>query len=251
MATYCIFGGVEYARPLLEAIPPGNLIYLSDSYVPSEAFDGYRVVTDPVDIRENIDVVIDLGFTSDALLIEQRRLADAPLFLTNSLFETATEAAVSLLVDASVIGIAYSPPLFQTSSLLEAAVALQCSDAVAATGFEMLRGTFPSKEIEIVQDRVGLVSMRALAMVINEAAFALQEGVASALDIDQAMKLGTNYPVGPLAWGDAIGADVVVALLDALYEEYHEERYRASVLLRQMARAAKSFIPASDPEIHV
>ena len=73
-------------------------------------------------------------------------------------------------------------------------------------------------------------------MLTNEAAFAVQQGVAEPATIDQAMRLGTNYPQGPLEWAAKIGYAKVVAVLDHLFDEYHEERYRASTYLRQLAR---------------
>ncbi|HEY8640695.1 MAG TPA: 3-hydroxyacyl-CoA dehydrogenase [Solirubrobacterales bacterium] len=88
--------------------------------------------------------------------------------------------------------------------------------------------------VEWVGDSPGLVLGRIVCQLINEAAFALQKGVGSAADIDTAMRLGFNYPHGPLEWGDAIGLDHVLAVLDALREELGEERYRAAPLLRRM-----------------
>jgi 3-hydroxybutyryl-CoA dehydrogenase len=67
------------------------------------------------------------------------------------------------------------------------------------------------------------------------------EGVADPADIDTAMKLGTNYPAGPLAWADAIGADRIVAILEALQREYGEERYSPAVLLKQHAHSGRPF----------
>jgi 3-hydroxybutyryl-CoA dehydrogenase len=97
------------------------------------------------------------------------------------------------------------------------------------------------KPVEVVQDQVGLVFARTLAMIINEAAFALQEGVATKEDIDQSMRLGANYPQGPLAWADRIGLTRVVALLDGLSREMGTERYRVAPLLRRKALAGLSF----------
>jgi 3-hydroxybutyryl-CoA dehydrogenase len=99
--------------------------------------------------------------------------------------------------------------------------------------------TAAGKGVEWVEDRVGLITPRILSMIVNEAAFAVMEGVAEPLDIDRAMCLGTNYPKGPLAWGDEMGLDYVVMLLEALYEEYHDERYRPCVLLKQMVRGGR------------
>ena len=82
---------------------------------------------------------------------------------------------------------------------------------------------------------------RIVAMLINEAADAVHLRIASPTDIDLAMVRGVNYPKGLLAWGDEIGAPAVVARLDALRAEYGEERYRASPLLRRMARDGRRF----------
>jgi 3-hydroxybutyryl-CoA dehydrogenase len=77
---------------------------------------------------------------------------------------------------------------------------------------------------------------RIVCQVINECAFALGEGVGGAQDIDTGMVLGLNYPRGPLAWADQIGLDHVLTVLDGLWEEYREERYRAAPTLRRLVR---------------
>lgn len=86
-----------------------------------------------------------------------------------------------------------------------------------------------------VGDAPGLVLGRIVCQLINECAFAVSEGVGTAEDIDAGMVLGLNHPHGPLAWADAIGIDRVLAVLDALWDEYHEERYRAAPILRRIA----------------
>lgn len=82
---------------------------------------------------------------------------------------------------------------------------------------------------------------RILVMLINEAVDALHLNIASASDIDTAMTKGVNYPKGLLAWADEKGADWCLAKLDELYDEYHEDRYRCSPLLRKMAKNNKKF----------
>lgn len=95
----------------------------------------------------------------------------------------------------------------------------------------------PAGDAEVeVQPAVGGVLERIVCQVINECAFALGEGVGSAQDIDTGMVLGLNYPRGPLAWADEIGLDHVLAVLDGLWEEYREERYRAAPMLRHLVR---------------
>ncbi len=88
-----------------------------------------------------------------------------------------------------------------------------------------------------------IILYRVLAMLINEAADALALRVASREDLELAMTKGVNYPHGLLAWADALGPPRVLAWLDALYDEYREDRYRASPLLRRMARANQLFFP--------
>jgi 3-hydroxybutyryl-CoA dehydrogenase len=96
---------------------------------------------------------------------------------------------------------------------------------------EHLFGTL-GKHVEWVGDAPGLVLGRIVAQLVNEAAFALQEGVGSADDIDAGMVLGLNHPRGPLAWGDAMGLDHALAILDGLWEEHHDPAYRAAPILR-------------------
>jgi len=83
-----------------------------------------------------------------------------------------------------------------------------------------------------VKDRVGMVSLRILLMIINEAYFTLQEGTAGKTEIDLAMKLGTNYPFGPFEWCERIGIKTVVTQLKALYLDTGDERYKICPLLK-------------------
>lgn len=93
------------------------------------------------------------------------------------------------------------------------------------------------KEPVEISEAPGFVVNRLLIPMINEACFILQEGVASREDIDTAMKLGANHPMGPLALGDLIGLDVCVAIMDTLFNETHDSKYRACSLMRKMVRA--------------
>lgn len=90
-----------------------------------------------------------------------------------------------------------------------------------------------------VNEAPGFVVNRILVPMINEAVGIYADGVASVEDIDTAMQLGANHPMGPLALGDLIGLDVVLAIMDVLYNETHDSKYRAHVLLRKMVRAGK------------
>ena len=93
------------------------------------------------------------------------------------------------------------------------------------------------KEPVEVKEAPGFVVNRILIPMINEASFILQEGIASAEDIDTAMKYGANHPMGPLALGDLVGLDVCLAIMDVLYNETGDTKYRASSILRKYVRA--------------
>lgn len=88
-----------------------------------------------------------------------------------------------------------------------------------------------------VEEAAGFVVNRILIPMINEAIGIYADGVASVEGIDTAMKLGANHPMGPLALGDLIGLDVCLAIMDTLYNETHDPKYRASLLMRKMVRA--------------
>lgn len=88
-------------------------------------------------------------------------------------------------------------------------------------------------EFQVVDDRVGMVTPRIIAMIINEAFYTVMEGTATKEDIDLGMKLGTNYPMGPFEWTDKWGITNVYEVLEALYEDTKEERYKICPLLKK------------------
>ncbi len=88
-------------------------------------------------------------------------------------------------------------------------------------------------EFIFVDDRVGMVTPRIILMIINEAYFTVQEGTATKEDIDQGMKLGTNYPFGPFEWSKKIGLQHVYETLEAIYDDTKDERYKIAPLLKK------------------
>jgi 3-hydroxybutyryl-CoA dehydrogenase len=93
---------------------------------------------------------------------------------------------------------------------------------------------------EWVGDAPGLVLGRIVAQLVNEAAFAIGEGVGSARDVDTGLELGLSHPRGPVAWSEALGLPHVLAILDGLWDERREERYRAAPLLRRAVLLGRS-----------
>ncbi len=98
----------------------------------------------------------------------------------------------------------------------------------------------------VVNEAPGFVVNKILIPYCNEGVCVLQEGVASAEDIDIAMQLGANHPMGPLHLGDLIGWDVVLSIMDVLYHETGDSKYRANVLIRKMVRAGKLGIKSGE-----
>lgn len=155
--------------------------------------------------------------------------------VVSALTNTATELGMVANVANRIVGIGLAPGVMSISSIVDIAPGLNTIPEHLAFAQELMvrLGFVP----EVVQDRVGLVQMRVLAMLVNEAAFAVMEGLATPADIDTAMRLGVNYPKGLLEWADEIGIAVVALILDGLHREYQQERYRPCVLLKQMMRA--------------
>jgi len=131
-------------------------------------------------------------------------------------------------------------PSFTQKRLLEAGYLGRKS----GRGFYNYNNTVTSSEVEMPQVDISLAKQifeRVIVMLINEAADALFLNIASAKDIDNAMTKGVNYPKGLLAWADELGIDWCVNKLDELYNEYHEDRYRCSPILRRMNKENKTF----------
>jgi 3-hydroxybutyryl-CoA dehydrogenase len=144
--------------------------------------------------------------------------------------ERGSLAALAPGVDA--VGFVALPDL-EAATLVELTRGEATSDPAAASAEAFF--TSLGKRVEWVGDAPGLVLGRIVCQLVNEAHFALGGGVASAADIDTAMRLGFNYPRGPFEWSEAIGPARVLAVLDALHAELGEERYRAAPELRRAA----------------
>ena len=119
--------------------------------------------------------------------------------------------------------------------LVEVIRGLHTSDETNNTIIELAK-EFGKDPIE-VKEGPGFVVNRLLIPMINEGIGVLADGLASVEDIDKGMKLGANHPMGPLALGDLIGLDTCLAIMEVLYTEFGDSKYRPSPLLKQMVRA--------------
>jgi 3-hydroxybutyryl-CoA dehydrogenase len=123
-------------------------------------------------------------------------------------------------------------------------IAVAHSDMAGLGSVDAVAGLFQAigKQVSVVADVPGLVVMRTMAMLANEACEAVYTGVATPKDIDIAMMKGVNYPIGPLTWADRVGPARVLAVLDHLAHLYGEDRYRASPLLRRRVVAGRALL---------
>jgi 3-hydroxybutyryl-CoA dehydrogenase len=148
---------------------------------------------------------------------------------------SVSELAAAYPHPSRVVGFGFLEGRLAAGNLVEVAPGLRSDPAATDEVEAFFRGQ--GLETERVGDQGSLVLRRVLFMIMNEATWALQEGVASREDIDLGMKLGTGYPSGPLEWADAIGLDRVYGGLAALQEEYGDDRFRPCPLLRKMVAA--------------
>ena len=209
----------------------------------SAAFSAYLEKIEEIELTtEKPDLVFDVMFLNpQRKLSEISKLGGATSnIISNTLTVSITSVQQAAGLTAECIGMPIFPHYFERQKTIEFALPFGKEiNKQQADSFLSLLG----KDGEQIQDAIAGVFPRTLAMIVNEAAFAVQESVAVPEDIDVAMKLGTNYPKGPLAWCDEIGAKAIVAVLDALSEEYGADRYRVAPLLRRYAEAGMRFIP--------
>lgn len=177
---------------------------------------------------ENLDVKREIFSELDKICKKDAILASN----TSSL--SITEIAAATNRSDKVIGMHFFNPV-PVMKLLEIVVGYNTADSTYETAVAV--GEKMGKVSIKSMDKAGFIVNRLIDPFINEAVFLLEEGVGTAEDIDNGCKFGLNHPMGPLELADLIGLDVMVAIMDVLFYEYQDPKYRCAPLMRRMVRA--------------
>lgn len=179
-------------------------------------------------VTENIEVKKQLFRELDAIC------PDKTVFATNTSSLSVAEMAQATRRPDRFLGLHFFNPV-PLMGLVEVVRTIHTSDQTVALGVALAEGL--GKEPIVTKDKPGFIFNRLILPYLNEAAWALCEGVGNASDVDRAMKLGGNMPIGPLALLDLIGLDVMLHACTALFEEFGDPKFRICPLVRAMVRA--------------
>ena len=201
-----------------------KMTFTTDLKLAADADLVVEAAVENLDIKKSIFAELDQICKSETILASN----------TSSISITAIAAATKR--EDKFIGMHFFNPA-TVMKLVEVIRGAKTSDETCQTIVELSKAI--GKEPVEVNEAPGFVVNKILIPMINEACDLVYTGVASVEGVDTAMKLGANHPMGPLALGDLVGLDVCLAIMDTLYNETHDPKYRASLLMRKMVRAGQ------------
>ena len=227
--------GIKSITKSLERLAARDKISSTDQSSALARIEG----TTTLDDLAECDVVIEAATENMELKIAVFAQLDALCKSDTILASNTSSLSITRLAAATrrpdrVIGLHFFNPV-PIMKLVEIVRALQTSDETFTEMDTLTRQL--GKEPVSVQDSPGFVVNRMLVPMINEAIFVLHEGIASAEEIDTAMKLGANHPIGPLALADMIGIDVCLFVMEILHNDFADSKFRPCPLLKKMVNA--------------
>jgi len=195
--------------------------------------------TQEMDDLARVDFAVEAVTEYEPLKLEIFRKLDATVKAGSILASNTSSIPITKIAAVTgradrVIGMHFMNPV-PVMKLVEVIRGHATSDETFATTAALVAGL--EKEMAVSQDYPGFIVNRILMPMINEAVFALYEGIATVEDIDKGMKLGTNQPMGPLTLADFIGLDTCLAIMNVLYDGFKDPKYRPCPLLVKMVNA--------------
>jgi 3-hydroxybutyryl-CoA dehydrogenase len=187
------------------------------------------------------DFIVEAATEDEPLKLKILRQVDAvakddAIIATNTSSISITKLGAATKRPARFVGLHFFNPV-PVMALVEVVSGRQTGDSTVEAAVALTKRL--GKTPVVVKDSPGFVVNRLLCPMLNEAVLAYAEGIASAKDIDEAMKLGCNHPIGPLALADMIGLDVLLAVMEVFHREFKDPKYRPAPLLKEMVAARK------------
>ena len=206
---------------------------------------GKKAITDKMTFTTDMKLAADADLVVEAAIenldIKKKVFAELDEICKPETILASNTSSISITAIAAAtkrpeqfIGMHFFNPA-TVMKLVEVIRGAKTSDATFQAVYDLAKEV--GKEPVEVNEAPGFVVNKILIPMINEACDLVYTGVASVEDIDKAMQLGANHPMGPLALGDLVGLDVCLAIMDTLFNETHDPKYRASLLMRKMVRA--------------